>query len=123
MSEPTKLCFWCVSNDKIVATEKETGVKPKIVYDACPDCQKIFDKGITIFEASEEPIFKNQHSMLEEFPVYPSQRYWVVDEPTIRRMLLPEHVDNAIRDKRAFLNGPAFKNLLMTAKPPGATVQ
>ena len=117
---PFSLCFWCLSNDKMVATEKETGVRPKVTYDACPECQKIFDQGITIFEASHLPIFKNQHSIIDGLHVYPSQRYWVVNEDAVNSILEKPYATKAISGKRAFLESAAFRQLLSHRKPPGA---
>jgi len=102
------LCFWCGEEDGTVLLvgrlphDAEAPRHMCATYEPCAKCQEKMTLGITIIEASHEPVTKEQPPMNRD--VYPTGRWWVLSEDWARRTLQPAEVLEAVlTHRKAFM--------------------
>ena len=90
------VCMWCQKENgvAIAKTLKNCGSEGKVPkrffngYEPCSECQKMWDTGVALLEAEEEPQVPDQPPIQEG--VYPTGNHWVIATGAAEEMF-PEH--------------------------------
>ena len=70
MKEVKELCFWCGEPKGTVEIPDALTDSPFICrdYEPCPACETLFQRGIVVIEANEEPSLEGQPMLGEGYP-------------------------------------------------------
>ena len=86
------ICLYC-GNVKGIALmgrlkgDQQAPQKVVIDYEPCPECQKMWDKGIPVLEVTYTPSTKGQPFMTKDaqgIPVYPTGAFMVLSESLVK---------------------------------------
>ena len=111
-------CFWCQENSTGIALmgrlKGDAKAPEKILdtsYTPCDKCQKMFDEGVTLIEASPEPIFPGQPPIAKG--CYPTGSTMVIKKDDVIRGLFkpPEFAESIVKKRKAFITADAFQKI------------
>ncbi len=103
------ICFWCGNEKEEILIGKKAISEEKIQtkaignYDPCEQCKSGMSNGITLIEATENPIAVGQKKLQHGFP---TGRWAVLPEETIRSLIQDEQMLKKILKSRKTLTHP-----------------
>lgn len=123
------VCFWCGKDKNEVALlgriDKEDSEAPKNViidYEPCDKCKEIFNQGILIVGAVEEPPIDNLPPIAgdENCSMYPTGAHVVMSEKGVEDMLrkngLDHMVEGVLETKKLVMPNEIVLNIIRSAK-------
>ena len=104
------ICFWCEQKKNEVALLgklKGDVEAPKEMwipgdYEPCDNCKKLWDSGIVLIEASENPIYDEKQPAFHG--AYPSGRFIVMTEKGVREIFDSNTAESVIERKMGFMD-------------------
>lgn len=123
------VCFWCGKEKNEIAllgrirektknryganvTKRDSDIEaPRrmvIDYEPCDECQKMWDRGVVVFEAQEMPTMPNQPEI--QNGIYPTGRLVVVTVEGADRVL-PQHAPWS-KGQKVFVDSTVFSHFL-----------
>lgn len=107
------VCFWC-GNEKGEIAFLGSAYKgeaprtmllnydPCINYDPCTECEELMAQGITFMEA--EPRQPNEKRVPMQVGTYPTGRWWVLKEESVKELVKEPALSEALRCRKMFID-------------------
>lgn len=104
------ICFWCEKDKNEVALlgklpgDAEAPMRMWIPgdYEPCEECKKMWDDGIALVEAYENPVLNENQPPFHG--AYPTGRLIILSEEGVKKIFMPEMAKTLLEKRMGFMN-------------------